>query len=80
MNGILQTVPSFVINKKEFFLLWVKQMVTMMNVMVVEERVKEMEEGGVDHLNNSKVISPHITNLLNFLDEFNIVTKTDVDK
>lgn len=37
MNGLFNTVPSFTINKKEFFLLWVKNYLIILNKKILED-------------------------------------------
>jgi hypothetical protein len=37
MNFGLTTIPSFVINKKEFFLLWTKHLFMQLNARVLRE-------------------------------------------
>ena len=38
MNGLFNTVPSFTINKKEFFLLWVKNYLICLNKKILEDQ------------------------------------------
>lgn len=40
MNALFQTVPSFTINKKEFFLLWVKNYVICLNEAILDQKQK----------------------------------------
>ena len=40
MNALFQTVPSFTINKKEFFLLWVKNYVICLNETILDQKQK----------------------------------------
>lgn len=39
MNEVFQTVPSFTINKKEFFLLWAKHSIILLNTKVLDEKL-----------------------------------------
>ena len=38
MNGLFNTVPSFTINKKEFFLLWVKHYLICLNKQILTDQ------------------------------------------
>lgn len=41
MNSAMQTVPSFTINKKEFFTLWVKHYLLSMKMEKLKEKLLE---------------------------------------
>lgn len=44
MNSAMQTVPSFTINKKEFFTLWVKHYLLSMKMEKLKEKLLENKE------------------------------------
>ena len=42
MNEVFQTVPSFTINKKEFFLLWAKHSIILLNTKVLDDKLQDV--------------------------------------
>ena len=48
LNGVLQTIPSFTINKKEFFLLWTKNYILGIYRRLIEKQIRLKSQSGSD--------------------------------